>query len=181
MHGRYRSRTMAGVATLMAKKKINTFDLVTKIEKLTKSRMKNQEVVSLDQFRDLKNRVEPKMILVIEDDEAMRSSLKRIFESDGYQVRTAADGTELSSTLDDIPPDLIVLDIGLPWINGLELGQMLKEHADLRKIPLVFISGIATSEDMQRAFAIGADEFVQKPFEMDDLKKIISDLLASPN
>ena len=161
----------------MAKKKINTFELVQKIEKLAKSRMKSQEVVSLDQFRDLKNKVDPKMILVIEDDETMRTAIKRILESEGFTVRTAAEGTELSTALDDVSPDLILLDVGLPWINGLELGQMLKEHPDLKKIPLVFISGNASPEDMQRAFAIGADDFLQKPFDTDNLKRTVATLL----
>lgn len=161
----------------MAKKKINTFELVQKIEKLAKSRMKNQEVVSLDQFRDLKNKVDPKMILVIEDDETMRTAIKRILESDGFNVRTAADGTELASALDDVSPDLILLDVGLPWVNGIELGQMLKEHQDLKKIPLVFISGNASPEDMQRAFSIGADDFLQKPFDTESLKRTVATLL----
>ncbi len=161
----------------MAKKKINTFELIQKIEKLAKTRMKSQEVVSLDQFRDLKNKVDPKIILVIEDDETMRTAIKRILESDGFTVKTAADGTELSTSLDDVSPDLILLDVGLPWINGIELGQMLKEHSDLKKIPLVFISGNASPEDMQRAFAIGADDFLQKPFDAENLKRTVATLL----
>lgn len=161
----------------MAKKKINTLELVQKIEKLAKSRMKSQEVVSLDQFRDLKNKVDPKMILVIEDDETMRTAIKRILETDGLNVRTSADGTELALALDDVSPDLILLDVGLPWVNGIELGQMLKEHPDLKKIPLVFISGNASPEDMQRAFAIGADDFLQKPFDAESLKRTVATLL----
>ena len=89
----------------MAKKRINTQDLIQKIEQLAKSRMVNQEVVSLDQFRDFKHKVEPKVVLVIEDDEAMRTVIKRLLESDGLVVKTAADGTELASTLDDVSPD----------------------------------------------------------------------------
>lgn len=161
----------------MAKKKISTQELAQKIEKLAKARMVSQEVVSLDQIRDLKQKIAPKTILVIEDDETMRSSLKRILESDGFQVKTAADGTELSTALDDVPPSLILMDIGLPWVNGLELGQMLKEHPDLKKIPLVFVSGMASLEDMQNAFALGADDFIKKPFEIEALKKTIKTLL----
>lgn len=161
----------------MAKKKVNAGDLIQKIEKMTKERMASQEVVPLDQFRDFKNKTEPKVILIIEDDETMRSAMKRIFEAEGFNIRLASDGTELSVTLDQVTPDLILMDIGLPWINGFELAQLLKEHRDLKKIPLVFVSGQATDEDMKKAFALGADDFVKKPFEIDNLRKTVETLL----
>lgn len=159
------------------KKKVNAGDLIQKIEKLTKERMASEDVVPLDRFRDFKNKVDPRMILVIEDDETMRSAMKRIFEADGFAVRLASDGTELSVILDQVTPDLILMDIGLPWINGFELAQLLKEHKDLKKIPLVFVSGQATDEDLKKAFALGADDFVKKPFEIEKLRKTVQTLL----
>lgn len=161
----------------MKNRKINATDLVKKIEKLAKSRIAGQDVVSLDAFRDTKVKAEPKSILVIEDDESMRGALKRILDSEHYISRIAADATELSTVLDDHPIDLILLDIGLPWINGFELAQMLKEHRDLKSIPLVFISGNASEEDIKHAFKLGADDFLKKPFDIDLLKKTIRTLL----
>lgn len=162
----------------MKNRKINTTDLVQKIEKLAKSRIAGQEVVSLDVFRDTKKKLDPKSILVIEDDESMRNAIKRILDSEHYVSRIAADATELSAVLDDHPVDLILLDIGLPWINGFELGQMLKEHRDLKSIPLVFISGNASEEDIKKAFKLGADDFLKKPFDIELLKKTIKKCLA---
>lgn len=161
----------------MAKKKINATDLIAKIEKLAKSRMASGEVVELNNFRDLKKKIELKTILVIEDDETMRAALKKIFEMDGFVVKLAADGTELSVALDDSSPDLILLDIGLPWLNGFELAQMLKDHKELKKIPLIFVSGKTSDEDVKRAFEIGADDFIKKPFEIEKLKKTVAALL----
>ena len=69
------------------------------------------------------------------------------------------------------------MDVGLPWLNGFELGQMLKEHKDLKKIPLVFVSGKTGDEDIKKAFAIGADDYIKKPFEIDKLKKTVETLL----
>lgn len=161
----------------MAKKRINAQDLISKIEKITKARMASQDVVQLDNFRDLKQKRDQKTILVIEDDETMRNAMKRIFELDGFVVKLAADGTELSTVLDDASPDLILLDIGLPWLNGFELAQLLKEHRDLKKIPLIFVSGKTSDEDVKRAFEIGADDFVKKPFEIEKLKKTVTTLL----
>jgi two-component system aerobic respiration control protein ArcA len=161
----------------MAKKKINAQDLIKKIEKITKARIAGQEVVPLDSFRDFKKKVDPKTILVIEDDETMRAALKRIFETDGYVVELAADGTELTKILDNSSPDLILIDVGLPWINGFELAQLLKEHSELKKIPLVFVSGQTSEEDVKRAYALGADEYIKKPFDIDKLRNTVGNLL----
>ena len=157
--------------------KINTKDLVKKIERITKERMTKESVVDLGQFRDLKNKANPKTILVIEDDETMRNALKRIFESEGMAVKTAADGTQLSLVLDDNPIDLIILDVGLPWINGLELAKLLKEHEDLKHIPLIFCSGKTSEFDVKRGFDAGADDYIKKPFDIDKIKKTVQTLL----
>jgi two-component system, OmpR family, aerobic respiration control protein ArcA len=149
-------------------KKINTKDLVSKIEKMTKARIASEPVVSLDQFREAKKKLDPKVILIIEDDETMRFALKRIFEPEGYILKMAADGTELSTVLDGDAVDLILMDIGLPWVNGFELAQLLKEHRDLKSIPLIFVSGRSSEEDIKKAFEIGADDFIKKPFDIDN-------------
>lgn len=161
----------------MAKKKINTQDLISKIEKITKARMAVQPVVALDQFRDFKKKIDPKTLLIIEDDETMRNGMQRIFESDGYIVKMAEDGSALSKVLEDSSPDLIMLDVGLPWINGFELAQLLKEHKDLKKIPLVFVSGNTSEEDIKKAFEIGADDYIKKPFEIEKIRKTVETLL----
>lgn len=161
----------------MKDKRINTKDLISKIEKMTKSRIAEQDVVSLDSFREAKKKLDPKVILVIEDDETMRLAIKRILEAEGHVTKLAADATELSTALDDHPVDLILLDVGLPWINGFELAQLLKEHRDLKKIPLVFVSGKTSDEDMKKAFEIGADDYIKKPFDVEKLKRTVETLL----
>ena len=157
-------------------KKIDTTDLVKKIEKITRDRMREDSVVQLDKFRDLKKKT-PKTLLVIEDDETMRKALQRIFEADGLVVKTAADGTQLSEVLDDSPIDLIILDVGLPWINGLELAKLLKEHEDLRHIPLIFVTGKTGDLDVKRGFDAGADDYIKKPFDIEKIKKTVHTLL----
>jgi two-component system, OmpR family, aerobic respiration control protein ArcA len=161
----------------MAKRKINTKKLIDKIEKVTRERIANNSVVSLDEFRNLKKKKEPQTILVIDDDETMRAALKRIFEADGYRVLTASDGTQLAGVLDDNPIELIILDIGLPWINGFELAQMMKEHEDLRKIPLIFISARRSDTDVRRGFEVGADDYIKKPFDIEQIRKTVTTLM----
>ena len=142
-----------------------------------KKRIAEAKVVSLSEYKGLKFKKEQINLLVVEDDESIRLALKRIFESEGYNVKTAADGTQLSSVLDDSPLDLIILDIGLPWINGYELAKLMKENDDLKEIPLIFVSGRTSELDVKRGFDVGADDYIKKPFEMDHVKKAVNTLL----
>ncbi len=161
----------------MSKKKIDAKELVAKIERLARERMSSGEVVDLKSVRDFKNRKVKASVLVIEDDETMRAALKRILESEGLDVRTASDGTQLGEAIGDKPIDLIILDVGLPWINGLELAKLLREHESLKEIPLVFISGKTSEFDIKRGFEAGANDYIKKPFEIEKVKKTIRTLL----
>ena len=162
----------------MAKKFI-TSDLINKIEKLTKQRMSEQPVVSLDQFRDAHKKMNPRNILVIEDDETQRLSLKRILDAEGYTTLLVADSAELTAVLDEEKElHLILMDIGLPWINGFELAEMMKQHSELKKLPLVFLSAQAEPEDYDKARLVGAADYIKKPFDIEKLKIVISKLLA---
>lgn len=161
-------------------KKFVTSDLIKKIEKLTKQRMSEQPVVSLDQFRDAHKKMNPMNILVIEDDETQRLSLKRILEAEGYTALLAADSAELTALLDEEKDiHLILMDIGLPWINGFELAEMMKSHPDLKRLPLVFLSAQAEPEDYDRAREVGAADYIKKPFDIEKLKQVIAGLLKT--
>jgi two-component system aerobic respiration control protein ArcA len=161
----------------VSKKKIDAKELVAKIERLARERMSSGEVVDLKSVRDFKNRKTKASVLVIEDDETMRAALKRILESEGLDVRTASDGTQLGEAIGDKPIDLIILDVGLPWINGLELAKLLREHESLKDIPLVFISGKTSEFDIKRGFEAGANDYIKKPFEIEKVKKTVRTLL----
>jgi two-component system aerobic respiration control protein ArcA len=158
-------------------RKINTTDLVKKIEKLTKERMSQEGVVNIGDLRKLRERKIQRTILIIEDDETIRNGLKRVFEGEGYRVLAASDGTQLSTVLDDAAVDLIILDVGLPWINGYELAEMMKANADLKEIPLVFLSGRTGDADVKRGFEVGADDYIKKPFDIDKVKKTVNTLI----
>jgi two-component system aerobic respiration control protein ArcA len=158
-------------------RKINTKDLVHKIERLTKERMSQESVLDLDQLRRLKERKIQRTILLIEDDETIRAALKRVLEGEGYRVLAAADGTQLSNVLDDAPVDLIMLDVGLPWINGFELAEMMKANGDLSEIPLVFLSARTSDADVKRGFEVGADDYIKKPFDIEKVKRTVNTLI----
>lgn len=159
-------------------RKINTKTLVDKIGRMTKERIAKDTIVSLDEYRQLRQRASSRTLLVVEDDETMRNALRRIFEGEGYRVVSASDGTQLSSVLDDSPIDLIILDIGLPWLNGFELAQLLKEHESLHELPLIFVSAKTSDFDVKKGFEVGANDYIKKPFDIDHIKKTVRTLLA---
>lgn len=159
-------------------KKINIKSLVDQIEKITKEKIAKESVVSLDDYRKLKNKKKQKLnVLVVEDDETMRKALVRLLESDGYTVISAADGTQLEKIFIKDSVDLILLDIGLPWVNGLELTQVLKSHEDLKEIPIVLITGLSSEADLNKGLQLGAETYIKKPFDVDVLKSTIKNLL----
>ncbi len=157
----------------MGKKKVNAIELIQKIEKLARQRVTEGPVVELNDFRQVKQKLNPPVILVIEDDETMQSAISRIFTAEGFEVRMASDGTQLTGVLEEVTPDLILMDIGLPWINGFELAEMIKSHREMKKIPIIFVSGQASEADVTRAYQIGADDFIKKPFEIDQIKESV--------
>lgn len=159
-------------------KKINIQSLVDQIEKITKEKIANESVVSLDEYRKLKNKTKQKLhVLVIEDDETMRKALVKLLESEDYTVISAADGTQLEKVFSKDSVDLILLDIGLPWVNGLELTKVLKSHEDLKDIPVVLISGLGSQEDLDRGLKFGAEAYIKKPFDVDLLKTTVRNLI----
>jgi len=151
--------------------------LVDRIASLARERMASSDVVSLDEFKKIGESAGPKTLLIIEDDDSIRRALERILSSEGYKIILASGGTDLVGVLGDTAIDLILLDIGLPWINGFELAEMMKAHRDLRKVPLVFLSGQNDLAVMKKGFSIGAHDFITKPFEIDVVKKTVRTLL----
>lgn len=158
-------------------KNINTKELIDKIARVTKARIKKERIISLKDYRNLVQKEERKTLLIIDDDESVRKSLHRLLEGEGYKVITVVDGTQLSLVLDDSPIDLVLLDIGLPWIDGYELAKLLRQHKDLKKIPLIFISGKKEKSDIKKGFAVGANDYIKKPFDVEEVKKTIKTLL----
>ncbi len=151
--------------------------MVEKIDKITKERISKGKVVSLSEYRKVNEKQDTMTLLVIDDDESIRQALKRIFEGEGYKVITAKDGSELSEVLDDAALDLIILDVGLPWVNGYELCELMKENSDLKHLPIIFVSGKTSKEDIKRGFEAGADDYIKKPFDVEQIKKTVRTLV----
>jgi DNA-binding response OmpR family regulator len=117
-------------------------------------------------------------ILAIEDDPSFRDLLRLHLQSAGHTVRTAADPEEgLRAILDD-PPELILLDLELPYLSGFEVLEALRSDDASRSIPVVIITGRTESETYERCRRIGFDAFVSKPLKREDLMRVVDKVLA---
>lgn len=103
-----------------------------------------------------------KTILVIEDDKYMRDVLVEKLEKEGFAVLEAIDGkTGLTMTIEK-KPDLVVLDIILPLMNGFDYLEMKAKNADAAKIPVIILSNLGQREDVERGMKLGAKDYVVK-------------------
>jgi len=106
-------------------------------------------------------------VLIVEDDAALLRGLKDNFQAQGYQVRTANDGQEgLEAFLRD-PPDLVLLDLMLPKVNGYEICRQAK--ARQLSTPILMLSAKCREDDIVRGLELGADDYVTKPFGIREL------------
>ena len=145
-----------------------------RVEAIKRQKIAGKKVVSLSDFREMKSAIETRTILVVDDDEIMRSALKRILEGENHKVLMAEDGLELSKVLETTRLDMVLLDINLPWVDGFELCRLIKDHHSLKNVPLLLVSGRKAPEDIEKGFESGADEYVTKPFDIDEMLKTIN-------
>lgn len=144
-----------------------------KVEAIKKKKMCEKKVVSLAEFRGLRANTDAQTVLVVDDDEIMRSALKRILDSEGYNVILAEDGLQLSKVLETTKLDMVLLDVNLPWVDGFELCRLIKSHPTLNDVPLILVSGRKSADDVERGIESGADDYVTKPFEIDYMLNVI--------
>ena len=120
-----------------------------------------------------------KKILVTEDSPAMRSFLVATIEAmGGYSVIEAKNGFDALRLLPREQVDLIITDINMPDINGLELISYVRNNPNYRSIPLFIISTESSDKDRERGMALGANEYLVKPFLPERLQKLILDYIG---
>ena len=121
-------------------------------------------------------------MLIVEDSATMRSLLASLLEDLEVPVKIteAASGFEALRHLPRDDFDLVVTDINMPDINGLELVSFLKSNARYRSIPLVIVSTEGSDRDRDKGLGLGADAYLVKPFEPESLRQVVQDLLARP-
>ncbi|MFW9809634.1 MAG: response regulator transcription factor [Candidatus Thorarchaeota archaeon] len=105
-----------------------------------------------------------KKILVVDDEEMTTELAKTFLEKHGFTVVIAKDGEEALKIAEDEVPDLILLDVMLPTVDGFEVCKQLKAKNTFKKTPILMFTAKGLSSDMERGEAAGADEYIVKPF-----------------
>ena len=119
-----------------------------------------------------------KKILIVEDSDTMRSLIaSTIEEMKGFELFEAGNGFEALKALPSQHFDMIITDLNMPDINGLEIIKFVKEHPTYKSIPLVIVTTRVGEEDRKKGLALGASGYMIKPFEPDDLKKVVRKIL----
>jgi DNA-binding response OmpR family regulator len=105
-------------------------------------------------------------VLVVEDDEEIAQALQRSLRLEGYEVRTADDGVRALDEASAFLPDLVLLDLGLPRLDGIDVARRLREHDD---VPILMLTARDALEARVEGLDVGADDYLVKPFERQEL------------
>lgn len=116
-------------------------------------------------------------ILCVEDNEALADVMHTFLESKGFQVLAAGTGADAVKIAQDELPDLILMDLQLPVMSGLEATRRIRAIAELATIPIIAVTGFATEFDTVRTRTAGCDAHVAKPYDLDNLLQTINGLL----
>ena len=119
-------------------------------------------------------------ILLVEDDLANRTIIEDVFEFDdiGAELRCAASAEEALALAPDLQPMLILMDVRLPQMDGLEAARLLKQDPRTGHIPIWAVTAYAMTEDREKALAAGCDDYITKPFDASALKEKLRQFLG---
>ena len=117
-------------------------------------------------------------VLLVEDNEMNRDMLARRLSRHGYSVQVAVDGAQGIQMVGDTRPDLILMDMSLPVIDGWEATRRLKADLQLRAIPIIALTAHAMAEDRSKAMEAGCDEYDTKPVELSRLIEKMESVLS---
>lgn len=116
-------------------------------------------------------------ILVIDDDEAVNQLVTINLELAGYNVISAKDGITGFATAKQEQPDLIILDVMMPDVDGYTVAKRIRENADIKETPIIMLTALGMLDDKVKGFDIGVDDYLVKPFEIEELKVRVRALL----
>ena len=119
-----------------------------------------------------------KRILVADDLAMNRELMREMLESSGYVVVEARDGSEAIREAYGGRPDLILLDLDMPVLNGYAVARRLRQDKDFLEIPIIAITGLSSREDRERAYDAGFNSFLRKPFNLSNLRDEIECFLG---
>jgi len=120
-----------------------------------------------------------KKVLIIEDDTFLQGLVATKMAKEGYDISTAGDGESAVKTADEKVPDIILLDLILPNMDGFEVLAKVRKNESLKKTPVIVFSNLAEEKDMARALQLGANAYMVKSnFTLDELAEKVKDVLV---
>ena len=117
-------------------------------------------------------------VMAVDDDHVIRGLLEVNLEMEGHEVVTAVDGADALAKVEEAQPDLILLDVMMPNVNGWQVAETLKQQESTRGIPIVFLSARAMEADVRKGTDLGVQAYVTKPFDPIDLMELVNRLIA---
>jgi DNA-binding response OmpR family regulator len=117
-----------------------------------------------------------KKIIIVDDEHKILMTLEYSFKKNGYDVFIARDGTEVLEFLKDMVPDVILLDIMMPNLDGYSTLEIIKEQERLKNTKVIFLSAKNNPNDIERGLEMGADAYVTKPYSIKKLMQQIEEL-----
>ncbi len=132
----------------------------------------NQMPFDINELQDKKTR-----ILIVDDDRTVRMYLTKILKGVLIETETAADGFIAGKKIVQFRPDLVILDLSMPYMDGFEVCKTLKADHDTSEIKIIVLTGHATEENRKRAISAGADAFLKKPSSKNELLSCIEKTL----
>ena len=122
-----------------------------------------------------------KKILIVDDEQDIVESLKFVLEVSGFSCYCAYNGEDGLKMAKEIVPDLIILDVMMPKINGYKISRLLKFDAKYKDIPILMVTARSQDEDKLIGEETGVDEYITKPFELDEIVKKVEEYIGKAN
>lgn len=107
-------------------------------------------------------------ILVAEDEPMLLKTIELKLKKEGYEVIITSDGREAVAKIEELNPDLVITDIMMPYVSGLEIVSIVRKKTD-KRIPIIILSAMEQEKVVMEAFELGADDYITKPFSLNEL------------
>ena len=119
-----------------------------------------------------------KRILIVDDEPDVLAIVTRALAEGPYELETATDGFEAGMKLSDFQPDLLILDLMMPRVDGFEVCELVRSNPNYSHVKILIVTGYANQENIARALEVGADDVLEKPLNLHELQQKVNALLA---
>ena len=121
-----------------------------------------------------------KRVLVVDDDQSIQRVLVQTLQLEGYEVATASDGVEALETLEGQLPDVVILDVMMPKLDGLDVLKRMRSDERTQTVPVILLTARSSQEDIWEGWQSGVDYYMTKPFDVEELLRFLSHVLNPP-